>query len=121
MSIYTTLLLLFFTSAVAQEHRHPPQHEALHEQFYATWFKPNGGKDREKSCCNQQDCSPAEMRRVAGHWQGRRIGKDSVWIDIPDDLIESNQADPRESPDGASHLCVHFSGYVLCAVLGGGM
>jgi hypothetical protein len=89
------------------------------DRFYSSWLVPNGGNPRLSSCCSKTDCSPAEIRRVAGHWEGRRL-RDSLWVTIPEKLIESNQGDPRESPDGLSHLCLNGSGAVLCAVLGSG-
>jgi hypothetical protein len=103
-----------------QDHAgHPPQDMDLHNKFYSTWYVPNLGRPRVSSCCNQMDCAPAETKRVNGHWYGRRA-LDSDWLLIPDAVIESNQDDPRESPDGESHICA-YGGRVLCAVLGAGL
>lgn len=112
-------LVFLLVPATAQEH--PAQDMQLHNKFYSSWFIPNAGAPRVYSCCNQQDCAPAETKRENGHWYGKRR-TDANWIQIPDALIESNQGDPRESPDGQSHLCVNAgNGRVLCAVLGGGI
>jgi hypothetical protein len=58
-AFYIALIILFlFTIPVrAQEHRHPPQHEALHHKFYKHWKMPT---NRAVSCCNDQDCKPAK-------------------------------------------------------------
>lgn len=120
MRLLAALFLILCTNALAQEHTgHPAADVELHNKFYSTWLVPNLGEPRVSSCCNQADCAPAETRRIDGHWEGRRR-LDTDWIAIPERLIESNQGDPRESPDGQSHLCVH-GGRVLCAVLGSGL
>src|SRR5690348_11003031 len=111
---------LLLWPAQAQERHHPPQDMELHNTFYSTWMIPNNGAVRSKSCCNNIDCYPTEVHRVGDHWFAKRR-EDGKWILIPDDKIEQNQPDPRESPDGRSHVCMSspFAGdYVYCAVLG---
>lgn len=119
LAVFAILLLMFIYSRPVGAQEHPAADMALHDKFYLGWRVPNAGAERISSCCNQQDCAPADTKHESGHWYGRRR-MDASWILIPDSLIESNQGDPRESPDGQSHLCVHPGGRVLCAVLGGG-
>lgn len=118
--IFVLLLFMFLYSRPVGAQEHPPQDMALHDKFYSGWLVPNAGAARVSSCCNKMDCAPADTKFEGGHWYGRRR-IDPQWILIPDQLIESNQGDPRESPDGQSHLCVHPGGHILCAVLGGGI
>jgi hypothetical protein len=105
-----------------QEHYHPPEHAQLHHKFYAGWNIPNGGQERKNSCCNRVDCAPAKVKREGGTWfVWKEI--DSRWIVIPESLLEHNQPDPRESPDGRSHVCMALAKgdhRVFCAVLGSG-
>ncbi len=99
---------------------HRPQDMELHQKFYSTWYAPNNGHERTASCCNKIDCEPRKVKRENGEWWvWWRL--ENKWIPIPDKIIESNQLDPRESPDGQSHVCINpNSGIVLCAVLGSG-
>ncbi len=113
----TAALLLVATPVAGQ---HPPQDQALHDKFYSTWMMPVGrDKDgnRINSCCSNQDCYPTPFKLVGGTWfaKQRETGK---WIVVPNERLEQNQVDPRESPDGAGHLCANPNGVVYCAVLG---
>ena len=92
------ILILAVSSAIAQEHHHPPQDQTIHERFYSTWRMPD---NRNMSCCRNVDCSPAETRFENGHWIARKVGDDGDWIAVPPQKIEHD----RESPDGRSHLC----------------
>jgi hypothetical protein len=92
------ILILAISSAIAQEHHHPPQDQAIHEWFYSTWMMPD---NRTMSCCHKRDCSPAESRVEDGNWVARKVGGDGDWIAVPPEKIERD----RESPDGRSHLC----------------
>jgi hypothetical protein len=114
------LFVVLLSHAKAQEMGHRPQDMALHEQFYSTWKIPENGKERKRSCCNKVDCEPRKVKKENGVWYvWFRI--QNRWLPIPENLIESNQSDPRESPDGQSHVCINpNSGMVLCAVLGSG-
>lgn len=96
---------------MAADHNHPPQDEAIHEQFYSNWYRPD---NPAISCCNKQDCAPAEARRVNGQWQARHVGS-ATWLPIPDAKIELN----RDSPDGRNHLC-EIGGMVFCFIVGSG-
>jgi len=96
---------------------HPPQDQELHEKFYQHWFRP---VPRTVSCCSMQDCYPTEAKLVGGTWFALRR-EDRQWIPVPESVLEHNQADPEESPDGRSHVCMQPPGnsnMVFCFVLG---
>jgi hypothetical protein len=95
--------------------------------FYRQWNRPKGPfvgiGHRTQSCCNRIDCFPV----VAAH-----LDRGTLWIriqypngDISAEyrvdpaIIESNQEDPRESPDARSHACI-IGGAVACFVEGAG-
>jgi hypothetical protein len=112
-TLAATMLLSLL--AAAQEHNHPPQDAELHDKFYSTWMIPPG---RNMSCCNKHDCYPTPVRKAGKNWVylDREL---SEWAPIPNEKLEHGQTDPRDSPDGQSHVCAK-RGYVYCAVLGGG-
>ena len=115
----TAVIVLFLFPATAGA-QHPPQDQALHDKFYSTWRMPqprDGNGNRVNSCCSNTDCYSTTFKRVGGTWfaQQRENGK---WIVIPEQRLEQNQPDPRESPDGRGHLCANSNGTVYCAVLG---
>lgn len=114
------LLLLLISPAAAQHHGHPPQDAQLHDEFYNTWLRPNHGYPRAASCCNKHDCYPTRIERRGASWYAQRR-EDHAWIRIPQGLLEHEQNDPRESPDGQSHACMPpptVGDVVYCAVLG---
>ena len=116
------MVLGFVVQARGQEHHHPPQDMEIHRKFYSTWNRPNGGEPRPYSCCNEHDCYPAAFKNVGGTWFALRR-EDKRWVVIPDNLMEHNQRDPRESPDGRNHVCMQapgLSNQVYCATLGSG-
>ena len=93
-------------------------------QFYASWFQP---PTRESSCCDMTDCAVAEVRveRNGDVYARSSLSKDQHpatdgWLRVPPALIESNAKDPRDSPDGQSHLCSNSSG-PICFVMGSGI
>ena len=111
-----TLFVLLAVPAFAQGHNHPRQDAQLHDQFYSTWMRPD---QPNVSCCNKQDCAPAEARFQEGLWWARRE-VDGKWLPIPPWKIELN----RGSPDGRNHLCVqppHLGNTVWCFVTGSGI
>ena len=101
----------------------PHTHDGGVGEFYQTWRKPNErdftGK-RITTCCNTMDCEAPEIITRAGQLYVRNHkmmpGRDVL---LPDKLMEHNQPDPRESPDGRTHVCANHTG-VLCVVLGSG-
>lgn len=118
MRLAAVLLLATAPAALAQ-HQHPPQDAGVHERFYLTWNRPthrmtNG--QRAASCCNKQDCFPSELKHERGFWWTRTRDGRSVII-VPDNVLEHNQEDARESPDGRNHVCIRAN-QVICAVLG---
>jgi hypothetical protein len=93
-------------------------------EFYARWNRPDMRTkqgSRVRSCCNNRDCEQATIIRLNGRYYVRNHkmapGRDVL---IPDQTLEHNQPDPRESPDEFSHVCLDWSGAPLCAVLGSG-
>lgn len=112
------LMTAFLSIAKAQ---HPPEHQNLHDKFYSTWqmavVRDALGR-RTNSCCSNHDCYPTRFRNVAGVWFAFHRETQS-WIPVPESRLEHNTPDPRESPDGHSHLCASALTNVYCAVLGG--
>lgn len=110
--------LVFVVSTAAAQHRHPPQDEALHEKFYSTWYMPDSPA---RSCCNNADCYPTEIKYVGGNIYARRR-EDGQYILIPPQKVERN----RDNPDGRNHLCAppptsfYAPDTVFCFSLGGG-
>jgi len=95
--------------------------------FYARWMRPKGDfvgmTHRAASCCNQTDCFPVtEIRMVAGRYNVRVRTPNGISQEyrVNPAIIESNQTDPRESPDGQSHACI-MGGMVVCFVEGSGI
>ncbi len=116
--ILLAISLLFATPSPAQ-HRHPPEHAALHDQFYKTWTMPH---NRAISCCHDEDCKPAQSKLVDGSWYARHTD-DDPWTKIPAERVEHE----RDSPDGRSHLCGRKYGFsgnpeftVFCFLPAGG-
>ena len=119
LAILICIVWLMVGPAKAQ---HVHQHETITDpkvaKFYETWKRP---PSRLISCCNFNDCFAAQIRRGSGglqylhKWSG-------TWAALPPSLIESNQPDPRESPNTENHVCasIHDPGIVYCAALGSG-
>lgn len=102
-----------------------PHHSGIHpdvEKFYQTWNIP---PDRKNSCCNKNDCAPATIVEHRGRYLARNhFLAPNMDVEIPPHLLEENAPDPRESPDGQSHVCISMGSIpprVLCAVRGQGM
>ncbi len=89
--------------------------EAAVFNFYATWMRP---PERSMSCCSTNDCHVVQIKREGDTYYFLDI-YEHRWRAIPPDRLEHNASDPRESPDGSSHVCFN-SMFVLCAVLGSG-
>ncbi len=90
--------------------------EAVVFDFYHTWMRPPG---RTMSCCGPNDCRVVRVKHTEDDRWYFRDPQQQLWREIPDDRIEGNRPDARESPDGQSHVCYN-SAFVLCAVLGSG-
>ncbi len=115
------IALLLLSAGVATSHdpgtaKSPEEARVFY--FYQTWYRI---PERTMSCCNVNDCHVAEIKQRDGHWffLDRITRLAPVWREIPPDRLEQNASDPRESPDGSSHVCFNAM-YVLCAVLGSG-
>ena len=107
-------LMLLAWPAMAQHH-HPPEHAAMHEQFYKNWMRPD---NRNISCCNLKDCEPVEVRKVGGFWELLRPA-DGKWLRVPWSQVETE----RDTPDGRNHGCFQAPGMsdtVFCLVIGSG-
>lgn len=93
-------------------------------EFYQKWMRPKGNISnighRTQSCCNRTDCSPVvETQMRGGQMWARFELAPNTWYLVDPVIIESNQEDPRESPDHRAHGCV-VTGRVACYVHGGG-
>ena len=125
MGLFIVLLagmfLMFFITLSPAQHR--PEDMEIHHKFYQNWQRPdfrNDKHERTNSCCNKRDCEPVEIIYENGHYYAK-LRTATRPVLIPDNLIEANQPDPRESPDGLSHVCWnHTNNMILCAVLGSG-
>jgi hypothetical protein len=128
LSIFGGAALLYWLlyAASGQElHQHTHDGEVGH--FYQTWMRP--GYDargfltghRQHSCCNEKDCYSTSFKLVGGTWFTQRR-EDGEWMPIPVRILEENQPDPRDSPDGRGHVCMPPPDKGnFCAVLGKGM
>ena len=120
LAVAALLLAFPLREALAQEHRHPPRDEPLHERFYSTWHMPD---NPSRSCCNKADCYPTEVKMVGSSIYARRR-EDGKYILVPAHKIEQN----RDNPDGRNHICAppptavqYPSDTVFCFALGGGI
>ena len=117
--LWSFLCCTLTTAIQAQEseHRHPPQDQQLHENFYSTWRMPD---NPWVGCCNDADCYPTEIMYVDGNIYAKRR-EDGKYIFIPPEKVERN----RDNPDGRNHLCapppvrLSPSDTVFCFALGG--
>ena len=110
------IALIFYPALVrADDHKHPPQDEEIHEKFYRTWMMPD---QPTASCCNKHDCYPTEARKIGDRWEAKRR-EDGRWLVVPPEKIEQN----RSNPDGRNHMCAPPPAYgdrVYCFSIGGG-
>jgi len=112
------LAALMLSRATAQDiHHHEGITDPAVDRFYSTWLRPNGSYPRVLSCCNQLDCYPVEAQFRGGHWFFRHR-ETQTWKIVPDGLVEHEQADSRESPDGRNHVCADPDGHVYCFTVG---
>ncbi len=125
MRIARLLALGLLAATAAQAHEEPTaatSEQAKVYEFYAKWRRPQGPYNvphRQVSCCNRTDCFPVgDIKRENGKYVVRPEG-DNSWYVVPTSVVESNQPDPLESPDGRSHVCV-IAGQVVCFTEGSG-
>lgn len=128
MVVIAILLMLIWSAipARAEEHNgHRPQDQALHEQFYSHWMMP---KNRNISCCHNEDCKPSEARKIGDDWYARQEGDTGEFTKVPKDTVDIGLPDSPDSPDGRSHMCGRrYSGgwasggfTVFCFIAGAG-
>jgi hypothetical protein len=110
--------------AFAQEpHKHRPQDLAIHHKFYKTWTMPD---NRAISCCHDDDCQPAEARRLPnGQWEARQEGDKGDFTPIPPRKVDMGLPDSPDAPDARAHLCGRRAGptsdfFVYCFIAGQG-
>ena len=80
----------------------------------------NADGTRQTSCCSDKDCYPTEIRKVSGKLFAQ--SHDGLrWVLVPEHLIEQNNDDARESPDGSNHVCMNSQDIIYCFTYGGGL
>jgi hypothetical protein len=110
---------LQLSQAQAEEHSHPAADVPIHEKFYSSWMMPD---KPDRSCCNQRDCYPTEVRYREGFWEARRR-EDGEYVRVPWEKVEQN----RDNPDGRNHVCMpppslgYYKDEVFCFALGSGI
>jgi len=78
-------------------------HDKYHAHFYSKLKMSNG-----MSCCNDQDCRPANYRQIGGRFEffiGDR------WIVAPSDRVQT-----LITPDGGGHWC-GIGNATFCAIV----
>ena len=114
---------LLIAQAKAEEHDHAQLGAA--GEFYSKWQRPKGNftgiGHRTQSCCNRTDCDVVTgVSIIKGKMWITVRREPSRWYPVDPAIIEANQEDPRESPDGMSHACI-IGGTVACFVEGSGI
>jgi hypothetical protein len=95
--------IIGIVAALADEpHQHRPQDLAIHHKFYKHWKMPD---NRAVSCCNEDDCRPAEAYLRNGQWYARQEGDDGDFTPIPKHKVDLGLPDSPDNPDGRNHLC----------------
>ena len=112
LAVMKAIVVSVIGQEISTEHNHPPEHAQLHEDFYSGWMKPD---NPTISCCNKQDCAPAQVRFEDGKYYVKSIWN-GVWVYFSPEKIDW----ARQSPDGRSHACMSKSNVPFCLVLGQG-
>ena len=100
-----------------EDNHHAPEHQQLHEKFYASWSRPRFPPPHAPiSCCDKKDCYPTAAKFEGGKWFALHR-ETSTFIEIPVEDIERE----RDNPDGQAHLCANPAGYVYCFSFGAGI
>ncbi len=116
LAIAVWLVMLAALAHGHDSHTAKSPSEARVFDFYTSWYRP---PERVYSCCSKEDCRVVEIKQDKGRWFFLDKVYQLGWREIPPDRLEHTASDPRESPDGNSHVCFNAM-YVLCAVLGSG-
>ena len=117
--LFVAAMFIVVAAFADEPHKHRPQDLELHHKFYKTWMMPS---NRSVSCCHDQDCQPAEARKLSnGQWEARQEGDTGEFTPVPPDKVEYD----RDTPDGRNHLCGRKLGvtndfYVYCFIAGAG-
>lgn len=138
LGIMAVAYLLATCCARAHEHQAGEStQQAAVVEFYRTWHRPKGEFSvvhRQASCCwsdgPNQDCFPVGGRKVIDgvEWLTPDVSEASTqaqlafggrWWPNKYHTAEDEQVDPRESPDGRSHMCVTGDA-IICYVRGWG-
>jgi hypothetical protein len=83
--------------------------------------------NRAVSCCNDQDCKPAEAYMKNGRWYARHEGDTQPFTLIPQERVDIGLPDSPDPPDHRAHLCgMRYAGpegelTVFCFISGGGV
>lgn len=141
--LIAALVIFFITMAIHVAWSHEHQAGETDEQrrvieFYRTWLRPKGNfaiTHRNGSCCyssgEYQDCfAVKESYRDKQGVLWVKPDTDGVstlaqasygdkWYGVTTGVDEDKQPDPRESPDGRSHVCIAGNN-VICYVGGWG-
>lgn len=99
------LIVILYSMPVAradEPHKHRPQDLGLHHKLYKQWKMPD---NRAVSCCNDDDCRPAEAYKKGGQWYARHEGDTGDFTLIPPHKVDIGLPDSPESPDARAHLC----------------
>jgi hypothetical protein len=135
------LVVLLHMARPARAHEHEAGESAERArviEFYRSWLRPKGNfsvEHRVNSCCfgsgSQQDCFPVEATRknakgelevmpdVSEAATEAQANYGAKWYTLDTGVEEDKQPDPRESPDGRSHVCI-VGNYIVCYVPGQG-
>lgn len=123
---FVAVILMMTGLATCARAEEPHDHAAMGDRgkFYSEWRRPKGNftgiVHRGYSCCNKNDCDVVIAVDVrAGRVFAKLAREPNHWYPVDPAIVESNQGDPRESPDGLSHGCV-IGGVMACFVEGGG-
>jgi len=133
--------MIYALVATAHAHEHAAgesTEQARIVDFYKTWKRPKGEfavTHRAGYCCYgdgaRQDCFPVLQERVnargirevmpdvTGAHPQAQIEYGNKWYPLVYGIEENKQPDPRESPDGRSHVCVSGEA-AICYVPGYG-
>lgn len=127
ITVMTGLLVFMYSIDFAkgdEAHKHRPQDLAIHHKFYKTWMMPD---NRAVSCCHDDDCQPAEARKLPnGQWEARQEGDKGDFTPIPPRKIDMGLPDSPDAPDARAHLCGRRYGFseggftVFCFIAGQG-
>lgn len=139
---FIVLAAVFLLRGCNHARAHEHQKGELPEQarvieFYRTWHRPKGSysiKHREPLCCfaegKNQDCFPvlgfrkddSGVIEVKPNTDGASTDTQlefGDWYKLNTGVEEDKQIDPRESPDGRSHVCI-VGQAIVCYVAGSG-